>query len=173
MVVKTGFARFELVRFRAVACHCDEYHVVQGRLAADRAGDFVAVEARQSDVEQDHMGLVSQHFLEHGHAVVDDAHFVAVGYQQVGLGIGRVHIVVHDHHAARLVLPQGDFIWLRCHVRGRGGTERQCHDELAAFAQHAGGRDAAAVQFDQAFHQAQADAQAAARQVEGAIRLGK
>ena len=162
------------VAFLGVAGDGDEEGIGEGRFGAEDAGDFVAVEAGQAEVEEQRGG---EEFAGGGHGVgagVGAAHFAVAPLQEAPERLGGVFVVVHDEDAHGL--RQGGAVGRR---RGWGGgfrldQERQAHrDGRAGIRTGAFDRDATEVHFDERFHHTEANAEAAQGAVEGAVGLAE
>ena len=154
----------------AVARKRDEAQPPRRRVAAQPAGELVAIHLRQADVDQ---GDIERERAGLGDGLVRSlrrVHLVAVEPQERGEGFARVGVVFDDEDgsgrplARRAVLYTGQRAW----TFQRG----QDHGERRAFAgPGAGGADGSAVQLDQALRHGETDAEAALLAREAAIAL--
>src|SRR4051812_1686785 len=82
MVVEPRLSRTSAVLVLVVTCHGDQEQLAAGVLAPQAAGDLVAVDARQSDVEQHHIRPEGLCGGDRGGAVVGGADVVALQAQE-------------------------------------------------------------------------------------------
>ena len=71
------------------------------RIAAEPAGDLVAIDARQADVHQHDLRTKSPDCLNRKAAVVGDLYFVCFELQDRRQALCRQHVVVNDQNTAR------------------------------------------------------------------------
>ena len=170
MPVEAGLARAFAVFALAIAGERDQHGIGGIRRGAQAARELVAVHVGQADIEQHDLGPFAQGARQAARAVVLDAHQVAVGLEQRGEHLRGVGIVVHHQHPHRTFI--GLVRRLPCLLRLATRQQRQADHEFAALVRPlAEGRHPPAMQRHQAFHQRQADAQAALRAVRRALGL--
>src|SRR5207237_816483 len=77
---------------------------LEAGLAADSSRHLIAVDSRQPDVDQHHVGHVRPGGLQGGHAVLDDADPVAEQLEQHHQALGGVRVVLDDQEPRRMPL---------------------------------------------------------------------
>jgi hypothetical protein len=74
---------------------------LRARQLADSARDLEAVHARQTDVQENHLGLERRYYSERVRAVRDDGGLVTPALEQKGQAFCRCRLVFHDQDAKR------------------------------------------------------------------------
>src|SRR5262249_1937507 len=135
-------------------------HVSTPRMLTNAPGDFVAVQLRKADVQQDQIGAKRLRCFQGLNAVVSGANVVALQPQQPPQAVSRVLVVVHHQNATFAQGCGSRSVTLQRRLLSGQEEDRQADDKLAAFTGAvAAGLDAAVVHFDQPPHEGQADAE--------------
>ena len=138
---------------------------LESGLAAQPARDLVAVDSRESDVQQDHVGPVLAREVEAGRAVVRHGDVVAHDLEHHLQADRRVLVVVDDQHPDR----GAGTLWRRKRrmwLGGSRGEQGEAHDELTALTEPRAPRlHAPPVELDQPANEREPDAEPALRAV--------
>ena len=139
----------------------DDHRIVEERLLAKRATDFIAVHARHTDVEEDRVGPVFLRCLNGELALMNQPIVVADRLQHPAYGLRDIEIVVHDQNFQR---PSSATRPVKKAPR-RQATPEQPPPTATAGGKYclagsgAFGENYAAMHLDQLFHKREADSE--------------
>src|SRR5438552_4460459 len=167
--VEAGLPGMALVLGQPIAGQGDEVELLAVWRSPDALGNLVSVDAGKTDVDEGHVGAKPQHQLDSRQAIGGLVNLVAVELEEHAKGLPRVGVVLDESDPPR-------------RTRGRrrrrdaprdGGGERGKADREDAPGARAGALrvHGTAVKLDEPLDQGQADPEAAAAAIQGALAL--
>lgn len=174
MVVEPGREAAITVLILSVAADGDQQGLPGLGHGAQFLGEFVAVHHWQPDVQQNNVRGESLRDREGRGTIRRSLDLAPFQLEQQGQSLDHIGIIVDHQHASRgSLLGIGRLLGYSLFCRNIG-QQGQTDGELGTLAQAFTLRlDAASVQTDQLFHQAEPDSQPAFGAVQGAICLGE
>src|ERR1051325_11036578 len=159
------------IGFRAETGNGNQWDPLEARLLAQPFGNVVAVDIRQTDIEQDRVRLELHRGLQTGTARMRHQHGMTRHLEPHREASRRVDIVVDDQDAPGRAAADRSAGMVRF-LRGDLAHQRQPHDEFRTATDAVADRlDRATVQLDEPADQGESDAETALRAVERRIHL--
>ena len=116
MGIEAGLARELKVGVAAVTGHGDQGRVLQARIATEAAGDFVAVQTGQADIQERGVGKIDVGGFKSVRSGVGGFDVETGRSEQFRQNLGRIDVVVDHEHAPLLQTSGG-----RCRGSRGGG----------------------------------------------------